>query len=198
MDSDLSTTGLTYLTSSSASFTAATFTGTYTETVYRDSVGNLACPSGGCIDFVLQFNNTSPDSDNYDAIELATLNNFTGYTIDAGVESGSGGVMPVGVKRSTNGRTITYEFGSGVAVGSGSAFLDIQTNALTYTTSTIGFIDGSTATEPGFGPAGAPLTNTGGLTTPEPGTLGMFVMGSAFVVARLQRRRKDNVSEASL
>jgi hypothetical protein len=172
--SDLDSTGLTLLTTAPGTISVnsglSQFTATYTEDVYRDQNDTLACPAGGCIDFVVQFSNSGPTVN-----ERLTLDGFAGFVVDAGYDPSvsAGDALPSNVSLSSNGDIVGFD----VTVGGGdtSAVLDIQTNATFYRPDDISIQDGIS----GFGSAEGPSTATNDSTTPEPATYALLGMGLA-------------------
>jgi hypothetical protein len=182
----------------------------FIENVYSDPIGNLACPLGGCLDFVIAVKNIGND-----IIEHVTTSSFTGTTTDVGIQilnagpcalagatnptciiNDAGGVLqpfapsvggvqtiPDMVSRSKNGAVISFDFTTlGVNPGDVTDLLVIETNATHFGAGTLGFIDGSGASGLGFAP------------TPEPRFISFAAMGLFGLVLFFVRRRKAAVA----
>ena len=185
----------------------------YIENVYRTNAPdptNLACPLGGCLDFVIAVQNIGTD-----IIEHVTTSSFANVTTDVGVQipqlgcaalgvnptcvisdlgaimtpftPGVGGLqqVPDAVHRSGGvGSVISFDFtATSMNPGDVSDLLVIETNATAFGSGTLGFIDGSGASGTGFAP------------TPEPRLAGLAAMGLLGVVAFFVRRRKAQTAE---
>ncbi len=160
----------------------ATFSGTYTTSVYRDPVANLACPTGGCLDFVYMVTNNGPS-----VVESITASAFDSFITDVGYQPGTG-VLPTTVGRSgfgTSGPVITWNFPGAVEINAGqsSDLLIIETNALNYTTGTLSAQDGTAGNGVGFQPT----------TVPEPMSMGLLGGGLALLgIARWRKTGKKS------
>ena len=184
----------------------------YIENVYRTNAPdatNLACPLGGCLDFVIAVQNIGSD-----IVEHVTASSFANVVADVGVQiiqpgcialgvnptcvisdagavltpftPAAGGVQtgPTAVHRSGGiGSVVSFDFGTALNPGDVSDLLVIETNATTFGSGTLGFIDGSGASGTGFAP------------TPEPRLAGLAAMGLLGVVAFFVRRRKAQTAE---
>lgn len=167
----------------------------FEEQVYRTA--------GGTLDFFYQFQITgiSPSSHTNQLI----ASGFTGFTTKAGYvcSSSTGNTCssssalnlpgfpspfssppkydaPNGVFRSTNGSDITFRYILGTPnvpmLGMDTYILEIDTNATSWTTSTIQLVNSGTATVQGFAPS------------PEPGAIVLF--GTVLVLGAVVLRRK--------
>jgi hypothetical protein len=143
------------------------------------------------LDFIYAIHNNSTSAD---GIVRSTTTDFTGFATDVGfnpshltdILGDPSSVIPTSVDRSLAGDTIGFNFGLlGFLPGTSSFDLIIETNASAYTAGNLNFIDGGTATVPGFAPT----------ATPEPASLALMGTGIVFC-ARLLRRKKKNAEAA--
>ncbi|HUO28117.1 MAG TPA: PEP-CTERM sorting domain-containing protein [Bryobacteraceae bacterium] len=157
----------------------STITGDYRAMVYADA-SNVFCT--GCLDFfVLVTSNAS----SLDDIERITLASFSSYETDVGYSTGSGSVLgtaPETVDRSTGGAVIGFNFAvpTGVAPGSETEVLEIETNATSFVAGTLQIIDSSVASVAAFAPA----------VVPEASSISMTLLGAALLGAGLIGRRR--------
>jgi hypothetical protein len=165
--------------------TSPTFTGTLVSEVIAGDASN---PFGG-LTFVYQVTNNlvSPD-----AIERVTIDNYTGFTVDASYQTPAAGQIPTLADRPGDQVGFSFinpvpaipGFGHGVlAQGATSALLVLQTNAPAYAVSVANVIDGSVASVPSYSPAIGP-------NTPEPSTLALGGLGLAGMALVAWRRAK--------
>jgi len=155
-------------------------TGTVSEIVFTDlATGNL--------DFVYQVSVATG------VIGALTGYNFAGFTTNVGYGtpanlqcafsiSCSGTVAPSSIASSADGSVISFNFNPNVS-GAITYALEIRTNASSYTTGSIGLIDGGGATLNGYAPASVPepssmlLLGAGLLLTPLLGIKRSFARG---------------------
>jgi PEP-CTERM motif len=168
----------TLLASVSAPFVSALgvsdFSGTATESVYRDSVS-------GNMDFVYQFNNNTSSSKSIEQMSDASYGAFTTDVFTSiGPSFGlftAGGVLPASANRSPTGGNIAWQY-SGLTPGTTSAILMIKTNAPSFQAGTVGFINSGTVTMTGFlAPA------------PEPSFYGLLAVGLIGLIWASRRRK---------
>jgi PEP-CTERM motif len=158
----------------SGSWTTATMSGTYSESVIA-ATNNTFC--SGCLDFVI---NVSNNASSRDSIETISTGAFGLFLTDVGFNTASTGVIPFVVDRSTTGDVINFAYFQPNVIhpGQSSAELIIETNATHFTAGTISLIDQFTATVNGFAPT----------TIPEPAS--MALLGAGFLAFGSALRRK--------
>lgn len=163
----------------------------FTEWVYKDPSPDLACPTGGCLDFVYQFTDTTKGaSATYPGvIERMTGSSYTGFLTDVGYVAttgkNSGGstadIAPNATDRSAlPGDVVAFDFQgvANVTPGEESDLLVIKTDAHNYAVGTIGIQDGVAGSAVGFAPS----------SVPEPVTMGLLGGGLALLgIARWRR-----------
>jgi hypothetical protein len=155
-------------------FTILTFTSEEIfSSVDRDFVANLfegviSDPTNvfgaGDLDFIIVASN-APGS--FHNIERVTSSSFASFKTDVGYFTGFPGVPPNTVDRLT-APTIGFNFFGGIAPGSDSAQLVIETNATRFTSGFLSAFNTGSATITGFAPS-----------VPEPSTWRMLVLGLA-------------------
>ncbi len=157
--------GSTLTATITGAYLSATLNGTYTDSVYTTPTGT--------IDFVLAVSNVVGSQ----AVTEVTNGVFsTLYTYDVGDDTTTLGTQPTDVGESASD-VIHFNFGgAGIAPPGTSNTLLIVTNATTYTLGSIGIIDSSTSTVPGFAEAA------------EPGT--MALLGLVLLGGLLYERKK--------
>jgi len=118
---------------------------------------------GGTLDFVIQVSvsaSTNPFIPelvtNGPGLPIFGPGTYTGFATDVGYDTTSVGVAPTRVTRSGDGSVIRFEI-PGIANGSSTRRLVIETDATYFASSSIGIIDGSGFAGPGFAPTAAPL-----------------------------------------
>jgi hypothetical protein len=162
-------------TTGSQALSSGTFTANATAWVYSDT-GNIFC--AGCLDFVYMVTRTGGN----DAIERITAGDFAGYSVDAGVVTGSAGFAPISVDRNGSGGVVGFNY-QGAANLTDSQFtqlLVIQTNALSFVPGLLSIQDQQAANGIGFAPA------------PEP--ISMSLLGAGLGLVGLARFRRKKVT----
>jgi hypothetical protein len=160
-----------------------TLSGTLRTSVYRNATGML--------DFYYQVTNNPAVFNGGNAISGVSGLNFTGALVNASYRTDAFGVFtastdtPVTVSRTSNGSEVIFWFGppwtgvNKILPGQTSSVLMIASNALTYTTGQATIQNHGMAWVTAFQPA----------TIPEPGTIGMALVGLVGLVA--YRRRQE-------
>ena len=163
----LATTGVQALSS-------GTFTADAEAWVYSDT-NNSFC--SGCLDFVYLVTRTGGN----DSIERITAGSFAGFGTDVGFLTGSPGITPATIDRSSDGGVIGFNYlGVSSLTGvEGTQVLVIETDALSYAPGLMSSIDSQSANGVGFKPA----------AVPEPVSFAMLGTGLA-ILGLLRRRRK--------
>jgi PEP-CTERM motif len=161
--------------------TALTFNGSFVETVYENAAGDTlagCAPGAGCLDYVFTFKNASAS---HDAILVATMASFLGYTVDAAYISGTN-IAPTTASLDDFG-TVNVNFAASNAVKPGKTAdtIVLYTNATVDSGGLFGLADGSNKTVTDFGPAARPVV-------PEPGSL--MLLGTGLLTAVGVARRK--------
>ena len=186
----------TQLAAQSVTGTAATFSATFNQAVYRNTLGTL--------DFYYQVASTGPGSEISEEIRSFTASSFAGYTVDAFVNGadtdGAGPFLAVNngaladgtpsgsttsFGRAPAGNVLTTEFGANGLTGTENSTTYIfRTNALSFNNlGFFGVIDGSTLSGRTFMPTGAPSA------VPEPATWAMMLVGFGAMGVAMRRRR---------
>ena len=167
---------------------AVTFAGNVRTAVYLNTSGTL--------DFYYQVFRTGAGTGGDEMIDAFTAANFAGFTVNgfsygtatggfAATNNPGGSTTTTG--RNVGGGVLQTNFGTNGLMGTeNSAIYIFRTNAVNYTTGTIGVIDGSTFTVAGFAPTAA---------VPEPATWGMMIAGFG-LLGGVMRRRKTTVAFA--
>lgn len=166
------------LASISMPFSAAPlYTGTLISEVYNNDTSN---PYGG-LTFVYQLSN---DFVSLDAIHRLTINNFSGFLIDASYQIPTAALVPSLIDRSLAG-TVGFHFipnppGVGeLSPGLATPLLVLQTDASTYVSTFASVIDGTVTTVPSFSPA--PIV-------PEPASILLMAIGAGGLLLAACRR----------
>jgi PEP-CTERM motif len=151
--------------------TTATFTTTYSEWVFSDPT-NTWCV--GCLDFVYQFTNKGPDSN-----ERFSMSSFAGFLVDVGTNP-FGIHDPTTIDRSLNGPVIGFNFPASdeISPGQTTPLLVIETNAMKFTSGFVSAQDGTAGSNVGFAP-----------TVPEPSSLALLGGGLAVAGTMLRKLR---------
>ena len=168
---------------SQAANLAPTFSGTYSEDVFKDTSNTLCGSLGNCLTFRIQVTNGAASQD---GIETVTSGPFSkAFTYNVGYNAIVGDNAPLTISDSIFGAmafsfTSNSNTGNIIMPGSSSDYLIIQTSATNYTAGSISFQDSQTATVNGFIPAAA---------VPEPATWGLMLVGFGAIGAMTRRRR---------
>ncbi|HME41927.1 MAG TPA: PEP-CTERM sorting domain-containing protein [Syntrophorhabdales bacterium] len=164
---------------------AQPFTASVREIVVRDTVT-------GNIDFLYQFVNVGPNPSTY--INAMSVDSYGTFTTDVGESTGyanlvSGSFTPLPVDGSINrgptGQVITFNWASQINpaispnLADGTEVIVVRTNAPTWQSGTMNFIDGSIGSTPGFAPA-----------VPEPATLLLLGFGLVGLVGAGRKFKK--------
>lgn len=149
--------GGTLLASMSGAITTATFSTSYTSSVFSDP-NNTFC--SGCLDFTYIFTNHGPDVN-----ERFTMFNFGGVMVDAGYDPRTSGNSPLTVDRAMSGEVIGFNYTGidTVLAGQTTPMLVIETNARNWVSGFVSAQDGTA----GYGQAFAPVLQA----VPEPSSL---------------------------
>ncbi len=169
------------LASMSVPFSAAPlYSGTLKSEVYNNDISN---PYGG-LTFVYQVSN---DLVSLDPIHRLTINNFSGFSIDASYQIGSGLAATL-IDRSAAGTVGFGFFGSpvgpgAIAPGITTALLVLQTNASTFVTTFASVIDGTVNSVPSFSPSHQ---------IPEPSGAILLALGAGGLAVYAYRHRRPS------
>ena len=158
-------------------FATADLTGTITTNVIS---GDLSNGFGG-LTFIYSIHNSAASTD---GVGRATVNDYTGVTVDATQLPLGSDVAPNLVNRSASGDVVGWNFQdiNGVnTLGPGldSALLVLRTDALNFAPNSASVIDGSSTSIAALGPAAGIL--------PEPATLGLLGIAGVLIGHRRQR-----------
>ena len=137
------------------------FSGNLFEAVVSDPTNVFGA---GDLDFIIVVDN-EPGS--IHSIERVTTSSFAGFKTDVGYSAGFPGIPPTTVDRLT-AATIGFNFSGGIAPGSDSAQIAIETNATRFTSGFLSAFNTGSATITGFAPS-----------VPEPSTWAMLLVGFA-------------------
>jgi PEP-CTERM motif len=118
----------------------------------------------GDLDFIFVVSNLP---DGFNNVERVTTSSFAGFKTDVGYFAAFPGIPPTTVDRLTSA-TIGFNFFGGIAPGSDSAQLAIETNATRFTSGFLSAFNTGSATITGFAPS-----------VPEPSTWAMMLVGLA-------------------
>ncbi len=167
------------LASMSMPFSAAPlYSGTLVSEVYNNDTSN---PYGG-LTFVYQLSN---DLVSLDDIHRLTINDFSGFLVDASYQTGSGLAATL-IDRSAAG-TVGFGFFSSpvgpgaITPGLTSALLVLQTNSSTYESTFASVINGTVTSVPSFSPAAQ---------IPEPSSATLLALGAGALAGHAYRRRR--------
>lgn len=167
---------------------ALTFTGTWMETVFQDTASPFSTSCGtGCLSFLIQVTDTGGNAIEHvttgDGTSPTTTHGFQYFSTNVGYE-GSGS-LPLTVDESVDG-VISFDFPGedAIANGSSSAYLLIQTSAISITPGLVSAIDSSTSTVNGYIPAVAMAV------TPEPSSLLLLSTALAATAGYVKRRKR--------
>ncbi|MFN2582266.1 MAG: hypothetical protein ABR498_05945 [Candidatus Dormibacteria bacterium] len=172
----------------------------WTEYVFRDPVfdatgqaGNMFCAN--CLDWLVQVTSTNQSTQQ---IERVTVSDFSGWSIDLGVDSDTatgpsqlrtnGTLAPNNVERSAgSGGILSWDFNTNNNVfnaGKTSVWLEAETNSTAFQAGTISVQDGVAGSDPADAPA-----------LPEAWVPALGVAGGGVVGLFALRRRKRQRSE---
>jgi hypothetical protein len=172
--------------------TAGTTSFTINTAVYRDPSNIFGA---GDLAFVYQIINSANSATSLERLTGTSFTGFAtdvGYTVNGSVLSGglfsNGTIFPAQVDRNGPGSVVGFTFTvpggpeGGVAPGTTSSVLVIETNATTFAAGNLSVIDGGSFTGSAFQPTGTPIVPDGGSTAILMG-LGLFgiVLGLRFV-----------------
>jgi hypothetical protein len=152
---------LTFTTQGIVSSVQPDFSGNLFEGVISDPTNVFGA---GDLDFIIVVDN-EPGS--IHSIERVTTSSFAGFKTDVGYSAGFPGIPPTTVDRLT-AATIGFNFSGGIAPGSDSAQIAIETNATRFTSGFLSAFNTGSATITGFAPS-----------VPEPSTWAMLLVGFA-------------------
>ena len=164
---------------------ASTFSGTYSEVVFKDSQNTLCGTAGSCLTFAIQVNNSASSTDGIETVTSGPFSNL--FTYNVGYVAVAGAKAPIVINDSSTG-TFQFDFrnvgtgGNIITPGLSSDVLIIQTSATNFAPGNLSFQDNQTATVAGYIPAVA--------VTPEPSSLVLLGTGLIGTATTMLRRRK--------
>ena len=176
------------LASQSFTGTAFTFSGTFNQAVYRNTLGTL--------DFYFQVLRTGAGSISDNPIQSFTVANYGNFVVDVFTvltDPDAGGIFvaanngtPVTTFGRTNdGNVLSANFGANPLTGTeNSETVIYRTSATTYGLGTFGVIDGSTLQGLTYAPA-----------VPEPATWAMMLVGFGGIGLAMRRRRPPALAQ---
>jgi hypothetical protein len=126
------------------------FSGVYSEWAYSNPDNAFGA---GDVTLIIQ---VTSDAGSTESIDRVTASDFTGLSTDAGIITGSGGVLPLSVDRTSEG---PVGFNGSLGAGFTTAFYQIDTNGLSVVPGNVSMINDGTSTNPGFS-AAIPETRT--------------------------------------
>ena len=154
-------------------FAAGTFSGTLTSEVWNNDSSNPFGATGYTFTYRLT-NNSGSGHD----VERLTISNYDSFSVDGSYQTGSTGVVPSAITRSSNGQVLGFNFNTpAIPGGSQSALLVLQTNATSHSATIAAIQNGTNAQVTSFAP----------LPVPEPATISVLALGAG--AALLRRRR---------
>jgi hypothetical protein len=163
-------------------FVAPTFKGTLTSRAFNNDTSNPFGLTG--VTFTYQFTNTDSDAIPT-GLNRITVGDFSGFLTDMSHQPGTG-VVPAFLDRGlAPGEEVGFSFqnqpvGQGeVAPGQTSAVLVVQTNSVSFVTSTASIIDSGVASVPALAPR---------VIVPEPASASLLTLGGAALIARRRKR----------
>jgi hypothetical protein len=157
---------------------AGAFSGVLTSTVYSGDPSNAL----GGLTFTYEITNDGKAGPN--SIGRLSVDDFSGWLVDASYQTTSVGIVPGSIDRQPSGDVVGFNFlptpvdplTGFLAPGTGSRILVLQTNAPAWTDILASVIDGGVTQAASYGPV------------PEPSTVVLAACGAVGLALALRRR----------